>query len=56
MINFFLKLKVLFWLIQEQFGYWQKEVLEKELDALYCCDGRNCCCGGVTNREVWILK
>jgi hypothetical protein len=35
---------------------WKKDVWAKDLDSHWCCDGRECCCGGITIRQVWLEK
>lgn len=56
-MDFFIKIKILRIVlcdgISQAFEYWKSEIWEKDLDALDCCDGRECCCQGKTIREVW---
>lgn len=47
------KLRVLWWLLCNAAEQWRSDVWSCELDARYCCDGRECGCGGSTNREIW---
>lgn len=51
-----LKLRVLTALLRNTYAEWRKDVWSAELDARYCCDGRECCCGGATVREVFCLN
>ena len=32
---------------------WNREVWERDLDAYFCCDGRECGCEGVSIREFY---
>ena len=32
---------------------WKNTCWGDRLHAFYCCDGRECGCGGATNKEVW---
>lgn len=48
-----LKLRVLIVWLRNAYAEWQKEVWNSELDARYCCDGRECGCEGSTVREVF---
>lgn len=43
-----LKFRILRRMLGETFNTWQSEVWRRDLDGLYCCDGRECCCGGMT--------
>lgn len=49
----FSKARILICMLSGTFETWRSSVLAEDLDALYCCDGRECGCGGVTNRELW---
>lgn len=37
----------------ECFGYWRDGIWERDLDSLYCCEGRECGCEGITIRELY---
>lgn len=52
-MDFVFKLRVLRWLIADAISQWRKEVWPAELDASYCCDGRECGCQAATHREIW---
>ena len=45
------KLKVLIISMLDNYKSWKEVVWEKELDELYCCNGRECGCMATTNRE-----
>lgn len=47
------KLRVLRYLVGAAFYEWRSSVWRKDLDGLYCCDGRECCCGAETVRQLW---
>lgn len=47
-----IKLRILFHFIVSAFNDWRASVWGRELDELYCCDGRECACGGLTVLEV----
>lgn len=47
------KLRILSWMLSEAFGEWKSSIWRLELDGNYCCDGRECGCGGQTLREMW---
>lgn len=52
MTDFIFKLAVLIHFIRDACTKWHSEIWVKDIDSLYCCDGRWCCCGGITIREV----
>lgn len=47
------KLRVLRWMLAGTFDQWKAEVWRCDLDASYCCDGRECGCQASSNREMW---
>lgn len=47
------KVKVLFWLFADTYSCWYKEIWQRDLDEQYCCNGRECGCGGMTIRELY---
>jgi len=49
------KLKVLYWMVSSEVHSWYREVWKRDLDEHYCCDGRECSCGGESVRDVWSL-
>lgn len=46
------KIVILWLFVKGAVRDWWDEVWQKDLDAPYCCDGRECGCGGMTVREV----
>jgi hypothetical protein len=54
--DIFDKLKILYWMLLCEFSNWQKYVLAKDLDSAFCCNGAECCCGGMTVRESFDMK
>lgn len=51
--DLFFKLRVLRYLLRGAFEEWRESVWRRELDATYCCDGRECGCGATSVRELW---
>lgn len=49
----FIKIKILIMLLQSAFEEWSINIKNEDLDSRYCCDGRECCCGGATKKEFW---
>jgi hypothetical protein len=47
------KLSILRDMLSVAFEDWRKSVWEHDLDSRACCDGRECCCGGMTLREIY---
>jgi len=47
------KLRLLFLLLRNAFEEWKKDIWQRELDAPYCCGGRECGCGAATVRELY---
>jgi len=47
------KLRILRYLIANTYVEWRDSVWRRGLDDSYCCDGRECCCGASSVREVW---
>ena len=47
------KLRILRVLLQGAFEEWRDTIKSKDLDAPYCCDGRECCCAAETMRSMW---
>lgn len=54
MSDVLLKLRIL-WraFILRAWAEWRREVWSKDLDALYCCNGRECGCRGATVSDVF---
>lgn len=53
MVDLIFKLRVLRYLLRNAYEEWRDTVWRKDLDSQYCCDGRECCCGGETIQEMW---
>ncbi len=47
------KIIILYYLLADQIRGWKTEVWDKDLDELYCCDGRECACGGATIGDIF---
>lgn len=47
------KLGILWMLIRHTFSDWRRDIWRNDLDTHYCCDGRECGCGGMTWRDVY---
>ena len=50
------KLRILRMLMRATFEQWQTEIWPHDLDTRYCCDGRECGCGGSTFREIYMWE
>lgn len=50
------KLSILWDLLRNAFDGWREYVWKHDLDARYCCDGRECGCDGTTVRELYRLE
>jgi hypothetical protein len=46
------KLKAFWPYLQMAFESWKSDIWDKDLDELYCCNGKECCCGGLSVRET----
>lgn len=53
MKDIFEKLRILWLLLADTCESWHKEVWKTDLDAQFCCDGRECGCGGATVRDIY---
>lgn len=53
MIQLFRKLKILFGFLTGAFANWKTEVWIRDLDESYCCNGRECGCGGSSVGQVF---
>lgn len=53
MSDLIFKLRVLRYLLVSGYEEWRDSVWKCDLDSLWCCDGRECGCGGSTVREMW---
>lgn len=49
----FRKAKILVHLLVQAFRDWKENVSRKDLDSVYCCDGRECGCGAITIGEAY---
>lgn len=38
------------------YEWWKDDIWPRDLDETYCCDGRECGCGGVTVREAHLTE
>lgn len=47
------KLRILRMLLVEAFEQWRTDIWRNDLDARYCCDGRECCCQAATWRDIY---
>lgn len=47
------KIGMLWSFLSKAFTEWRDEVWRSDLDAHYCCDGRECGCGGITVRGAY---
>lgn len=53
MADFFTKLRILCGLLISMWEHWRDDIWPHDLDARYCCDGRECGCCGQTRRDVY---
>lgn len=56
MNNTLWKIKMLCLFIMGAFEDWKSNIWVRDPDQNYCCDGRECACGGYSVREVFELK
>ena len=47
------KLRILWFLLSEQFEMWRTDIWHNDLDSHYCCDGRECGCQAATSRDIY---
>jgi len=47
------KLRILMDMLVGTLSDWHKNIWKEDLDSRICCDGRECCCDGVTIREIY---
>ena len=40
-------------MLESAYKGWVSEILHKDLNDNYCCDGRDCSCGGASIKEMW---
>ena len=52
MKDIFTKLRQLYLWELNAFYEWKHEIWSRDLDERYCCDGKECGCGGMTIRET----
>lgn len=48
------KMRILVMLLRGAFDQWRTEILHHDLDAPYCCDGRECGCRASSLRDVYM--
>ena len=48
------KIRILVILFFDAWGVWKRDIYPVDLDAQYCCHGRECGCGGMTHRDSWL--
>lgn len=48
------KLRILWVFLADAYCQWKDMVATKDLDARYCCDGRECGCYGATVRQMFL--
>lgn len=57
MKDFYIKTWILFnliyWGIKNGILEWNSEIKGHNLDALYCCDGKECGCRAITKKDVY---
>lgn len=51
--NFIFKIRALIWFLRGAGEDWRREIWDRDLDGQYCCDGRECMCGGLSVRETY---
>lgn len=56
MKDFLIKIEILSQFLSDSFSEWYGYIWKNDLDARYCCDGRECGCGGATIRELYNKK
>lgn len=58
MSDMLFKIRVLKMLLHNAFDEWRSEIWRRDLDAPYCCDGRECGCQASSTRELysWHLR
>jgi hypothetical protein len=52
MSNLIWKLGLLPGFLARGFVEWKTLIWRADPDQYYCCDGRECCCGGISMREA----
>lgn len=52
----FKKFICLYWFILSAYEDWRINVWKQDLDELYCCDGRDCLCGGATIEQTYMER
>lgn len=53
MRGMFVKFRILCVFLCSAVESWRREIWSRDLDELYCCDGRECGCGGKTVRDIF---
>jgi hypothetical protein len=52
-MQMFRKLRILVRMIADAVWNWREEVLRRDLNETFCCDGRECGCGAATVGEIY---
>jgi len=47
------KLRILMDMLVGTLSDWRENIWKSDLDSRVCCNGRECCCDGVTIREIY---
>ena len=50
------KIRILLSWLRHDYEQWRRDIWPEDLDARYCCDGRECGCFGMTLREIHCPK
>ena len=56
MRDFFIKMNILYISLFGAYEEWKREIWDRELDENFCCDGRECGCGGESVRDSWKMS
>jgi len=56
MMDAFDKLRILAMLMRGAFVQWRSEIVGRDLDAPYCCDGRECGCMATSLRDLYMWR
>jgi len=56
MRDFILKVRILYISLIGAYEEWKSAIWERDLDENFCCDGRECGCGGDSVREAWDMS
>lgn len=53
-MQIFKKLKILYWMVFNSIEGWHSQIWKADLDERFCCDGRDCGCGGATIEDIYM--